>query len=222
MPTGRVHRAPQQSRAGDSTGHTGAGPHYLALGCSQSLTMEAAWGQKGEQGGQRVGGAGRWTDKQQGWVGCRVGSGSGGGEWLSFQPPPPRQQARAPRQGALRLLPVTQPRKSCSAQLRPEMKAQGRGAGAIYSTPCKHWGWAPSGVSGAALQGTTDPQQTSQRTENTCGLALAGSSPQASGKVSGAGRAGQRKRPNVNTHSTWSQTCSHFPVHLGACGEGGL
>lgn len=167
-----------------------------------------------------VGLAGGQTNSKAGWgAGWDRDLGEGNGSAFS---PPPRQQARAPRQGALRLLPVTQPRKSCSAQLRPEMKAQGRGAGAIYSTPCKHWGRAPSGVSGAALQGTTDPQQTSQRTENTCGLALAGSSPQASGKVSGAGRAGQRKRPNVNTHSTWSQTCSHFPVHLGACGEGGL
>lgn len=42
------------------------------------------------------------------------------------------------------------------------MKAQGRGAGAFYSTPCKHWGRAPSGVSGAALQGTTDPPDFSE------------------------------------------------------------
>lgn len=74
-------------RAPNRPGHTGAGPHYLALGCSQSLTIEAAWEQK-EEGGQRVGGTGRWTDKQQGWVGCEDGSGSGVGAWLSCQPLP--------------------------------------------------------------------------------------------------------------------------------------
>lgn len=59
MPTGR---GPPKARAG----HTGAGPRYLALGCSQFLTREAAWGQKGEQGGQQVWG---WPWTQEGRLG---------------------------------------------------------------------------------------------------------------------------------------------------------
>lgn len=47
---------------GTAEGTRGAGPRYLALGRSQFLTMEAAWGQK-EQGDQHGGGAGRWTDR---------------------------------------------------------------------------------------------------------------------------------------------------------------
>ena len=62
-----AHRqGPPKARA---AGHTGAGPRYLALGCSQFLTREAAWGQKGEQGGQWVCG---WPRTQEGWLGtCR-------------------------------------------------------------------------------------------------------------------------------------------------------
>lgn len=61
-----AHRqGPPKARA---AGHTGAGPCYLALSCSQFLTREAAWGQK-EQGGQQVWG---WPWTQEGRLGkCR-------------------------------------------------------------------------------------------------------------------------------------------------------
>lgn len=82
--TGRVHGARPTSQAGDGTGCTGdrgTGPHYLALGCSQSLTTEAAWGQKGEQSGQHRGGAARWTNIEAGRV-----QGWRGGDSSAFSP----------------------------------------------------------------------------------------------------------------------------------------
>lgn len=66
--------------AGAAQGPRAAGPRYLALSRSQSLTRKAAWGQKGEEGGQRRAGAGRGqTDARLG------GYGGGAGGWPSFQ-----------------------------------------------------------------------------------------------------------------------------------------
>lgn len=84
--------------AGTAQGPRAPGPRYLALGSSQSLTRKAAWGQKGEEGGQRRGGAGR------GQTDARLGGYRGGaGGWPSFQHALP----------GLGLLPATRGHRQC-------------------------------------------------------------------------------------------------------------
>lgn len=144
VPTGRVHRAPWQARAGDGPGHTGWAP----LPGTQLLSVPNYEGSVGTE--RRTGwsacGCDRQVDRQTARLGgVPGGTGPGGGDGLSFQPLP---RLRFPRAEGRALSP-------------PPLQA--RGLGTVSRL----------GASGAALQSDTNtPGFPEGQGPNTCSLAL--------------------------------------------------